>query len=123
MRASLVSTVVSLLVAHGLAAVEARGRTPEVRDLIAAAIAARLGPIDSIDVEVLDTSAVAGVYESATPAVGARLGVPMRFTLVGSSLPVSVVARVTVVAAHVVARQPIARNAAITASDAIPDTW
>jgi flagella basal body P-ring formation protein FlgA len=116
MRVSVVPVVASLLLAHGLDSVEARGRTAEVRELIAAAISAKLGAIDSIEVEVLDAPA-AGVYQSATPAVGARLGAPMRFTLMGSGVPVSVVARVTVVAAQVVARQPIARNTAITAND------
>jgi flagella basal body P-ring formation protein FlgA len=108
-------TVVALLVAPSLVSVDAMRASPDVRDLIAAAVIERLGPLDSIDVDVLDAPATAGFYESATPAVGARLGAPMRFTLAGSGMPVSVIARVTVVAAHVVARQPIARNAAITA--------
>ena len=53
MRFSPVQAVVSLLLAYGLTAVEARGRTAEVRELIAAAVSAKLGPIDSIEVEVL----------------------------------------------------------------------
>src|SRR5262245_50557318 len=117
MRASLVPVVVSLLLAHGPSAVAAGGRTAEVRDLIAAAVSAKLGPIDSIDVELLDAPAGGGVYESATPAPGARLGAPVRFTLIGSRVTVSALARVTVVAPHVVTRQPIARNAAITEND------
>lgn len=117
MRAAFVSIVVSFALSHCLAAVQAREGTAEVRELIAAAVAARLGALDSIDVEVIDAPASAGFYESATPAAGGRLGAPMRFTLAGSGMPVSIVARVSVVAAHVVARQTIARNAAITTDD------
>ena len=117
MRAAFVSIVVSFVLAHCLPAVQAREGTAEVRELIAAAVCARLGALDSIDVDVIDAPASAGFYESATPAAGGRLGAPMRFTLAGSGLPISIIARVSVVAAHVVARQPIARNAAITADD------
>src|SRR6188472_2222665 len=117
MRAAFVSIVVSFVLAHCLAAVQAREGTAEVRELIAAAVSARLGALDSIDVDVIDAPASAGFYESATPAAGGRLGAPMRFTLAGSGLPISVIARVSVVAAHVVARHPIALNAALTADD------
>ena len=117
MRAAFVSIVVSLALAHCLVAVQAREGTAEVRELIAAAVSARLGALDSIDVDVIDAPASAGFYESATPAAGGRLGAPMRFTLAGFGLPISVIARVSVVAAHVVARHPIARNAALTADD------
>lgn len=117
MRAALLSVVLTLVAATGLTTLEARERTAEVRELIAAAVYAKLRAIDSIDVEMIDVPATAGIYESATPAAGARLGAPMRFTLNGPGLPVSVVAKVTVVAGHVVARQPIARNAEITLDD------
>jgi flagella basal body P-ring formation protein FlgA len=117
MRTAFVSIVVSFVLAHCLAAVQAREGTAEVRELIAAAVCARLGALDSIDVDVIDAPASAGFYESATPAAGGRLGAPMRFTLAGSGLPISIIARVNVVAAHVVARHPIARNAALTADD------
>jgi len=117
MRAAFVSIVVSFVLAHCLAAVQAREGMAEVRELIAAAVSARLGALDSIDVDVIDAPTSAGFYESATPAAGGRLGAPMRFTLAGSGLPISIIARVNVVAAHVVARHPIARNAALTADD------
>jgi flagella basal body P-ring formation protein FlgA len=118
LRAAILSALVSLFVAHDLAVVDAMRGSRDVRDLVAAAVSERLGPIDSIEVDVIDAPADASSYESASPAPGGRLGAPMRFTLSGSGLPAaSLVARVTVVAAHVVTRQPVARNTAVTADD------
>src|SRR5215208_7023904 len=115
MRAAILSAIVSLLLAQNLAALDGMRGTREIRELIVAAVSARVGSADAIDVDVIDGPAVTGVYDTATPAPGARLGAPARFTLSGTSVPASsVVARVSVVIVHVVTRQPILRNAVMT---------
>jgi len=116
MRNFLLAAAASLLLVHQVGAVEQVHEPRPIRDLIAAAVAARIGGTPSIEVDLVDVPATEAAFDTATPVPGTRLGAPARFTLSGSGvMPVSVIARITVIAEHVVARQPIARSAEITA--------
>ena len=89
-----------------------------LRKVIAAAVIDRLGVPARVDVDFVQLPAAIGEAISATPAAGARLGQVVRFNVTSDAgRPASVVARVTAVAPHVVARRALAVDVALTADD------
>lgn len=117
MRVALILTCVL----SGLAPAGAAGRDAAA-DAVAAAIAeavrARMGAAARVDVELLQMPEAGAGPFSATTTAGARLGAPIRFILApATGRAFGVVARVHVIAPHVVARRAVSRDAEFSESD------
>jgi flagella basal body P-ring formation protein FlgA len=96
---------------------DAAGLEP-ARAAMVAAVAERLGRNSIVTIEIEQTPVAIPEQVLATPAPGARLGEPIRFTLSGTNgRRVSVVARVNATVEHVIAARPIARDVAIVRED------
>lgn len=95
------------------------GREPvSATDAVRAAVRARLGIDAAVEVESIDIAGDAPVFLEAHPDPAARLGRPMRFTLVtsaGARLPVT--ATVKVIGALVVTTRSVARGESLAAED------
>lgn len=100
-------------------AVAAQPQHQALRDVLAGAVAERLGVApEAIDVVLQSAPAVDAAIVRATPPAGARLGQPMRFVVTPASGPtISVVARVNAVVGHAIATRALERDAVITAAD------
>jgi flagella basal body P-ring formation protein FlgA len=107
--------------AAGLVATGAAAQTPappEAADLVRQAVVDALGVHVDIDVLSIEMPATDARLTAARPDATARLGRPMRFTLVteeGRTLRATVELRV--VADHVVVRQPVARSRLVGGAD------
>jgi flagella basal body P-ring formation protein FlgA len=108
----------ALLLALPVAALDRDDSHRAVRAAIATAVADRLGGPAAVDVDFLDDSEIPDTATMATPAPGARLGQPIRFTVFthdGGSH--RVVVRTRVVIEHAVARRLVGRDTLLTADD------
>jgi flagella basal body P-ring formation protein FlgA len=90
-----------------------------LREAIAGVVAERLGVTRAaVEVEVLQAPQMMPAIVRATPTSGARLGQAIRFTITPVSGPsFSVVAHVTAVVGHAVARRAIERDETLTLED------
>ena len=120
MRVTVVGSIGAVLVAglaaHAAAGVEARGVS--AADAIRRAVAERLGADADVQVTSVGVTGDGAFVREARPDPAARLGKPMRFTLVtdrGAALPVT--ASVTVVARYAVATRDVARGATLAGED------
>jgi flagella basal body P-ring formation protein FlgA len=99
----------------------AAAQVPALRepgDAIRAAVQARIGASAVVDVSDLQTLGEPGGPVGARPDPAAMLGRPLRFSLVRpGALPVTAVARVTVVVEHTRARRAIARGEVLAEGD------
>jgi flagella basal body P-ring formation protein FlgA len=88
-------------------------------DAIRAAVATRIASAGAeISIEALDLAQDAPVFREARPDPAAALGQPIRFALLTRDGAVlTATATVSVIADHVVVRQPIARGAIVAADD------
>jgi flagella basal body P-ring formation protein FlgA len=87
-------------------------------DAVRAAVVARLGVDATVVVDTIDIASDAPVFREARPDPAARLGRPLRFTLVtadGVALPAT--ATVTVTAPLAVPTRTVARGESLTAED------
>jgi flagella basal body P-ring formation protein FlgA len=117
MLLSLFATIGALL-APALVAGTTASAHEAVRDAIVKAVVERLRSAATVDVDIIDAPVIDEGDLSAVPAPGARLGGTIRFLVsAGKGRPQRVVANVSVVAGHAVARQAIARDAQIAADD------
>ncbi|MEO7191701.1 MAG: flagellar basal body P-ring formation chaperone FlgA [Vicinamibacterales bacterium] len=110
--------LVAFATAVGLAHAGAAPGAVSASDAVSRAVMDRLGP--DVDVSVMSSgvTGTAEVFREARPDPAARMGSPMRFTLIsadGAAVPVTVSLRV--IGAPVVARRTLARGATIGASD------
>jgi flagella basal body P-ring formation protein FlgA len=94
------------------------GQLRPAADAIRAASAARLGEGVEVSVTALDLLSDGAIFSDARPDPAARLGQPIRFTLVtGAGAAMRVTASIAVTVDHVVVRQPIARGATVSAGE------
>ena len=119
-RRLVMGTVLAATATCALAAASRPARPPAISavDAIRAAVVARLGIEATVEVESLDVSGNAPVFREARPDPAARLGRPVRFTLVtdsGGALPAT--ATITVTGALVVATRNVARGESLKPED------
>ena len=115
-RFAFIAASVALTASPGLA--QPGSPLDALRTVIAGAVIERLGVSAQIEVEFLQTPAVIGDAIAATPIAGARLGQPVRFSVAAQTgRAFSVVARVTAIVPHVVARHAIAADTSLTDAD------
>jgi flagella basal body P-ring formation protein FlgA len=116
----LFTTAVVLLSISPTLAAQAPGASRDLRTAIAAAVAERLGGGADLEitVEMLDGDDAGTDHIGVSPAPGARIGQPARFVVTTSpGRSHSVLARVDVVAPHVVATRALPADAPLTADD------
>ena len=119
MSLSALATLAALLVAPSLTRSD-DGRLERVRAALVAAVVERLGHAADVAVDILDAPAQLDAVEAltATPASGARVGRPIRFTISPSSgRAFTVLAQVSATVGHAVAARALARGTAIEAAD------
>ncbi len=96
----------------------ARTATGAVAEAVAQAVAERVGGDARVTVTNVQSAVSTAAAIVASPAPGARIGVPARFTLFAAGKRIgTAVATVRVTARHVRARQALARNEHLTAAD------
>ena len=96
----------------------ARGPALSATDAVRAAVLSRLGTNATVVVESIDIAGGAPVFREAKPDPAARLGRPVRFTLItdrGASLPAT--AAVTVTSPLVVTTRRVARGEVLKPED------
>ena len=87
-------------------------------EAVRAAVVSRLGVDASVHIESLDVEGDAAIFREARPAPAARLGRPVRFTLItstGGIVPTT--ATLTVTGAIVVTTRTVARGESLTSED------
>lgn len=96
----------------------ARTATEAVAEAVAQAVAERVGGDARVTVTKVQSAVSTAAAIVASPAPGARTGMPARFTLFAGGKRIgTAVATVRVTATHVRARQALARNQHLTAAD------
>lgn len=112
---------IAILLATLLSAVATLHAAPAdvpARAAIVQAVVERMGGHVSVEVLTLDLPANAPeAFIEATPDPAARLGRPIRFTLLARGVRVAATATVRVVTEHVVARRDLPRNSTVSADD------
>ena len=102
----------------GDAALSARARSLSAADAVRAAVVAHLGVNATVRIESIDITGDAPVFREARPGPAARLGRPVRFTLVtenGAALPAT--ATLTVTGTVVVTTRAVARGESLKPED------
>ncbi len=120
--ASVVAMAVGTLALAGPAIAAPQAPPPASLHTAAAAIklavSARLGGEPDVTVVSVDVKGDAPAFREARPDPAARLGKPMRFTLLmADGTALAATASVTVVASHAVVRQALARGQIVAAAD------
>lgn len=101
-----------------LAPAQAPATGDPVRAAIASAVRERIGDLRSVDVQIVSAPGGVTGAVSASPTPGARLGKPVRFLITpASGQPFTVVARVSVVAAHASPIHRVDRGDVLTSAD------
>jgi flagella basal body P-ring formation protein FlgA len=117
-RSRLLAAAIAAL-ALSLAPLHAREDDPRTAaDAIRAAMAERLGGDVEVAIAAIDVENDAPVFREARPDPSARLGKPMRFTLVtveGDAILTT--ATLTITADQVIAKRAISRGATVTSDD------
>lgn len=112
------AAIVAVVSASAGGALSARGPALSATDAVRAALVSRLGTDATVVVESIDIAGHAPVFREAKPDPAARLGRPVRFTLVtesGANLPAT--AAVSVTSPLVVTTRLVARGEILKAED------